>query len=29
MENDPYDALGVEIHTDEHGNKIAPAVLGE
>lgn len=29
METDPYDALGVMIHTDEHGNKIAPPVLGE
>lgn len=29
METDPYDALGVAIQTDEHGNKIAPPVLGE
>ncbi|WP_027942640.1 hypothetical protein [Amycolatopsis taiwanensis] len=29
VETDPYDALGVTIETDEHGNKIAPPVLGE
>lgn len=29
VEHDPSDALGLTIHTDEHGNRIAPPVLGE